>query len=518
MPMIPDSRLSSLWLAALAVSVGLSGCSRSESPKDQPAAAPATTVATAPTPEPSATPDDGPVMVGPEEFQRMAKPFTGDLPEMVKRRVVRVLVTYSATLYFVDLGRQGGATYEAGQLLEQELGRRFGTGALRVRVVFIPVARDRLLPALREGYGDIAASNLTVTPARLKSVAFADPTATGVDEVVVTGPGAPEIRAVEDLSGRDVYVRASSSFAESLEALNASFRKAGRRPARVVPVDERLETEDILEMTNAGLYPVTIVDTHMARLWAQVFRELRVHEGVAVKKGTSVAWALRKDNPKLKQLVDAFMKKNREGTLAGNVIINRYLKNADWIKSPANERDMERFRSMVGLFRQYGKQYRFDWMLVTAQAYQESGLDQSKRSRAGAVGVMQVLPSTARGRDVNIPNIELLEHNIHAGVKYLRFIADQYFDEPGMSDVDRHLFAFASYNAGPARVSGLRLKAKRVGLDPNRWFGNVEIVAAREIGRETVQYVSNIFKYYLAYKLVAGLQQERREAKQAAGP
>jgi membrane-bound lytic murein transglycosylase MltF len=510
--------LSPLMLAAVATLLPVAACSPSGAPKATTASAPPTTVAAAPTAEPSPTPQGGPALVLPEEFRRMAKPYTGDLDGMVRRRLVRVLVTYSATLYFVDRGQQGGATYEAGRVLEEELNRRFAKGALKMRVVFIPVARSRLLPALQAGYGDIAASNLTVTPGRLKSVAFSEPVASGVDEVVVSGPGAPEIRTVEDLSGREVHVRASSSFAESLQALNAAFARAGRKPVRVTPVDERLETEDILEMTNAGLYSLTVVDTHMARFWAQVFTGLRVHEDVAVRKGTSIAWALRKSNPKLKQFVDDFMRKNRVGTLMGNVILNRYLKSADWIKNPANERDLARFRSMVDLFQKYGKQYGFDWMLVTAQAYQESGLDQSKRSHVGAVGVMQLLPSTARDPNVNIPDIQILESNIHAGVKYLRFLSNQHFDDPRIGVIDRHLFAVASYNAGPGRISGLRAKAARMGLDPNRWFGNVEVVAALEIGRETVQYVSNIFKYYLAYKLVTQRSLDRKEALRAARP
>jgi membrane-bound lytic murein transglycosylase MltF len=191
------------------------------------------------------------------------------------------------------------------------------------------------------------------------------------------------------------------------------------------------------------------------------------------------------------------------------MLINRYFKKAAWIKNPGNQRDAERFRSMVEFFRKYGDQYDLDYLMVTAQAYQESGLDQSVRSGAGAIGVMQLLPSTARDKNVGIPDIEILENNIHAGVKYLRFIMDRYYKDAPMDNVDRHLFAFASYNAGPARIAGLRKKAKQMGLDPNKWRGHVEVVAAREIGRETVTYVANILKYYLAYRMVEQRRLER---------
>jgi membrane-bound lytic murein transglycosylase MltF len=443
----------------------------------------------------------------------MARPRTDDLDEMVRRRVLRMLVTYSSTSFFVDRGRQGGLAYDAGRLLEDELNRRFKTGPRRMHVVMVPVARDRLLPALLEGRGDLAAANLTITEERRSRAAFSAPVVSGVREVVVTGPGAPSVTRLEDLAGREVHVRASSSFAESLAGLNRRFAREGLEPVRVVPVDERLETEDVLEMVNAGLYPVTVADDYLARLWAQVFTGLRVHEAFAVREGGEIGWAIRRENPKLKALVDEFVRKNRVGTKMGNIISRRYLGSADRITSPDNERDMARFRSMVDLFRKYGERYEFDHLMVMAQAYQESGLDQSRRSRAGAIGVMQVLPSTARDPNVAVRDIHLLENNVHAGVKYLRFVVDRYFSGEGLDPVNRQLFAFASYNAGPARVAGLREKARRAGLDPDRWFGNVEVIAAREIGRETVQYVANIFKYYLAYRMVTERAREKAAAK-----
>lgn len=147
-------------------------------------------------------------------------------------------------------------------------------------------------------------------------------------------------------------------------------------------------------------------------------------------------------------------------------------------------------------------QYKFDWLMLAALAFQESGIDQSKKSHVGAVGIMQVMPSTAKNKNVGIPNIEEIEANIHAGTKYLRFMMDRYFDDPEIDTLNRGLFSFAAYNAGPVKVSKLRKEAAKMGLDPNVWFRNVEIVAAKRIGRETVQYVSNIFKYYLAYRYI----------------
>jgi membrane-bound lytic murein transglycosylase MltF len=186
------------------------------------------------------------------------------------------------------------------------------------------------------------------------------------------------------------------------------------------------------------------------------------------------------------------------------------------VENIRDEQGQERFRAMVGLFRKYAERYDLDPLLLVAQGYQESKLDHSQRSRAGAVGVMQMLPSTARDKNVGIPDITDLENNIHAGARYLRWMMDRYYDDPGMTRLQQELFALASYNAGPAKIARLRKKAESQGLDPDLWFDNVEIVAAREIGRETVQYVANIYKYYLAYVAMEAQEKARNEARERA--
>jgi membrane-bound lytic murein transglycosylase MltF len=440
-------------------------------------------------------------------------PRKDDLDGMVKRRLVRVLVVHNALLYFVDRGQQRGATYDLFRLFEEDLNRKQRTKDLPVKVVFLPVPRDRLVPTLIEGRGDIAAANLTVTPEREKLVDFSTPLATGVDEILVTGPAAAAVDSVLDLSGREVYVRASSSYAESLQRLGARFEKEGRAPVKVVPIDERLETEDILEMVQAGVVPMTVVDRHLADLWGQVLTGIQVHPQIVVHAGGEIAWAFRKNSPQLRQTLDAFARTHGRGTRLGNTILKRYLSDVAWIKNSTAEKELARFRAVMTLFRTYGERYDVDWLLLAAQGYQESGLDNDKRSSAGAVGIMQLLPTTARDANVGIPDVRSVENNIHAGAKYVRFLQDRYFDDPAIDRANRLLLAFAAYNAGPARVAGLRRKASQMGLDPNVWFGNVEVVAAREIGRETVQYVGNIYKYYVAYKLVTDRSRELQRLK-----
>jgi membrane-bound lytic murein transglycosylase MltF len=447
--------------------------------------------------------------IPPELLAGAGKPWTGDFDGMVERRVVRVLVVYNQTNYFFDGLRPRGLTYDALVAFEQELNKTLGSRHLKVHLIHIPVSRDRLIPMLLAGQGDLAVGNITITPGRAQQVAFSVPVATSVSEVVVTHAGGPAPTSLEDLAGREIWVRPSSSYYESLVALNERFRREGRKPVVIRRADERLETEDLLEMTAAGLIDITIADDHLAKFWAGVFDSLRFDPRVALRTDATLGWAFRKNSPGLAKQVNAFMRKHAVGTTMGNMLLTQYLRTNKWARNPNAGAERNKFANTAAIFKRYATQYDFDWMMVAAQAYQESKLDQKLVSPAGAVGVMQLLPSTAADPSVGIRNITTVENNIHAGVKYMRFIRDHYLADAKMSEIDRHLFAFASYNAGPNRIAAMRRRAKAQGLDPDVWFQNVEVVAAKEIGRETVQYVSNIFKYYVAYKLALekGLEQ-----------
>lgn len=445
----------------------------------------------------------------PEDFEILKDVSFGDFDEMVERRYIRVLVSFSLTNYFLDGATQKGITYEALKMFEEEINAKLKTGPLKFHVIIIPLTRDRLIPAIVEGRGDIAAANLTITPERRELVDFSDPLATSISEVVVTGPSALPLERLEDLSGREIVVRRSSSYYESLTYLNGLFEQQGLAPVELTLANEHLEDEDLLEMVNAGLIPQIVVDSHKAAFWVQIFDDIRVHPDVAVATGGQIAWAFRKDSPQLREVVNAFVKKHKEGTLMGNILIKKYLRNTKWVERAMSTSELDKFHEMVDLFKKYAGQYDFDALMIAAQAYQESGLDQSKVSPAGAVGVMQIKPSTASDRNVGIPEINTLENNIHAGIKYLRFIRDRYFSDGDMDEREKTLFSFAAYNAGPARVARLRKTTTEMGLDPNLWFDNVEVAAAKDIGRETVQYVSSIFKYYLAYsRVIAELEKK----------
>jgi membrane-bound lytic murein transglycosylase MltF len=445
----------------------------------------------------------------------LSEPWFGDLDGMIERRVIRVLTVYGIGTYYIQNGQESGIVYEAFKSFENEINQREGKKTVRVHVVFIPVARDELIPGLLEGHGDIAAAGLTITPERQELVDFTDPLTSKLSEVLVTGPSAPPISSVEDLAGREIYVRASSSYRASLDALNRRFVNEGIEPVIIEDISELLEDSDILEMVNSGSLEWAVVDDYMAKIQADVFENLEVRDDIVFRDDGQMGYAIRKGSPELMAALNPFAKTHRQGTLKGNMLINRYTRDFDWAANVLDEEDYQRFEEVVGIFEMYGNQYGIDYLMVTAQGYQESRLRQSTRSKAGAIGIMQLLPSTAADPNVDIPDILTAENNIHAGVKYLDFIRNRYFNDPGMDDNNRTLFALAAYNAGPARIVNLRLKAEKQGYDPNRWFDNVEIIAAREIGSETVQYVANILKYYVVYRLTVIRALQRRRALEA---
>jgi membrane-bound lytic murein transglycosylase MltF len=252
------------------------------------------------------------------------------------------------------------------------------------------------------------------------------------------------------------------------------------------------------------------VDKHIADLWKQVFPKITVHDGVAVRTGADIAWAIRERSPQLKAAVDDFLSRHGQGTATGNTILARYLKSTKYVKDAASEAERQKFLALIQYFQKYGDRYDVDWLLMAAQGYQESQLNQGARSPVGAIGVMQVMPAT--GKDLGVGDITQVEPNIHAGIKYMRWMIDQYYGKEPMTSLNKALFAFASYNAGAGRISQLRREAAKRGLDPNVWFHNVEYVAAEKIGAETVTYVSNIYKYYIAYQLVLEARAARAQA------
>jgi membrane-bound lytic murein transglycosylase MltF len=449
--------------------------------------------------------------------QGFPESWVGDFDVMEKRRVIRLLTVYSPGRYYLVDGEEKGLVKEMAMRFEEFVNKRLGRGHVKVHVVIIPVARNQLIPSLLGGYGDIVSASLSITAERDEIFDFSIPVSKPLSEILVTGPSADPLTSIDDLSGETIFVRHSSSYRESAEELNRRFVAEGREPARIEPISEYLEDDDLIEMVDKGLLPWIIIDNYKLQLWDDVFTNVTARKDIVFRKGGRIAWAFRNDSPKLAAVVNDFLKKNREGTLVGNVLKNRYIRDFDWAANALDNDDFARFLELQGIFEKYGEQYAVDYLVAAAQGYQESRLNQKARSGAGAIGVMQLLPSTAKDKNVGISNIHEVDGNIHAGIKYLDFLRNRYFSDQGIDPRNQTLLALAAYNAGPTRMINLRNKAAKLGYDPNIWFDNVELVAAKEIGRETVQYVANIYKYYLAYRYSIEQQARHQEARQRAG-
>ena len=461
-------------------------------------------------------------------FSSLAMPLTdkvatrkGDLDEILNERVLRVLVVNDNANFYLNEGRQDGLHVSLMREFERWVNQRhYPQQKLKLNLIFLPVRHDQLLPMLNAGKGDLVLANLSPTAERRRQVDFSIPEMTGLQEWLVSSDQVQPIRQLTDLSGQHVWVRKSSSYYESLQTLNDMLVSLHREPVHIEQADELLQDGDLLQMVDAGEIPFTLVDSHHAKLWSRVFTRLRIHEQLPLRTQGETAWAFRKNSPRLAAEVNAFLQEYRQGTAKGDPLYRRYLQLAPGFAKRFLRGTTERmgwstveYQRYAPLFQRYAERYQLDWMMLLAQAYQESTLNQGARSRQGALGVMQVLPSTAREPYINVRNIGALENNVHAGTKYMRYMMDNYFDDAALDDNNRALFTLAAYNAGPNRIAQYRKEATRRGLDGNIWFDNVERVAAAKVGAETVQYVKNVSSRYVAYRRSYELNQQRKQLR-----
>jgi membrane-bound lytic murein transglycosylase MltF len=489
------SRFLSRWLVVPAVAVG----------------------AIAPTSMTEAQSASDTTLSAPRQLEIDYKQWTGDFDGMLERRHIRVLVPYSRTLFFLDKGRERGLSAELARDFERYLNEKHAKQLSRrpLTISLVPTTRDKLLTNLAAGLGDISAGNLTATESRMKTVDFVAPTdRKAVQEVLVSGPHAPAITSLDDLSEKTLHVRVASSYFESLVALGARLRGESKKPVQITLLPDALEDEDVLEMLNAGLFDFTVVDSWKAKMWAQILPKIQVREDVVLRSEGYTGWAIRKQSPELRAEIEGFYRYSRKHGIIETRLAN-YQKRIKQISNNTTGAAWQRFEKTLALFEKYGEKYGFDPLMLVAQGFQESKLDQNAKSGVGAVGVMQIMPAT--GAEMKVGDIHQLEANIHAGAKYMDQLMTRYFQGAKFSEAERPLFAFAAYNAGPGNIGRMRKAAAERGLDPDRWFNNVELVTAEKIGMETTTYVRNIYKYYIAYKLTLEAEDARRKARESTG-
>ncbi|WP_375320351.1 transglycosylase SLT domain-containing protein [Aliivibrio logei] len=311
----------------------------------------------------------------------------------------------------------------------------------------IPVSQDDLIRSLKAGFGDIAVGHLAITKSRQRHVDFSTPTIKDSAEWLIT----------------------------------------------------------------AKESPATVIENYRAILWKKLIPNIQYHAEFPLKENINIAWAMRKNSPQLSNVVNQYIHKIKKGSFLGNLIYKKYLNQEKWLAKVLQTNNIDKLYELSGLFKRYSSMYNLDWLLTSALAYQESRLNNKAVSHKGAVGIMQVLPSTAQDRNVKIDNIYLLENNIHAGIKYLSFVHKRYFDKPEISPDDQLYFSLAAYNAGPAQIRRIRTKARQQGYNPNVWFNNVELMALKYISQEPVHYVSNISRYYVIYKQIVQLKEHKKQ-------
>ena len=437
----------------------------------------------------------------------VADRYPASLETVLEKRFLRVLTSHNAFDFYLYQGQRGGYQYEMVKAFTRFLNKNHtrGRGELPIQFELIPVHSDQLIPLLLEGAADLIAARLTVTPERAGRVRFSRPYRS-VDELLVTHDGTPPINSLEGLAGKTVAVRESSSYHESLLRLNRELLAAGREPVRLERVDENLDTERIVELIAADRFAYTVADSMVAELALKVHPNLRIVDGVALRRNGELAWATQPSAISLAEEINAFLERYEEGSLLGNIAVSKYFDAERELAERLAIGQGTTLSEYDALFKEHAAQFGLDWRLVAALACQESRFNPAAHNRWGATGLMQIKPSTAREPYIDIPQVKGPEHtsdNVKAGLKYLSWIKKRYFStESDMRERDRIRMSLAAYNAGPRTIINARRRASKLGLDPNRWFRNVELALLDMHKTEPVKYVSEINQRYLAYVLL----------------
>ena len=454
------------------------------------------------------TQGDGEVLV-----DAILAPETGGLPEMRDRGYLRMAVPPDPLMIAFDGENAVGVAIEITRELELFLAAQEGASRTPTVVVATPMPRIEIIPGLIDGRSDFT----TLTASRAEEIdglSYTQPLIEDVNDVPVLGPGIDGVETLEDLAEIPLYVAEGSRYAANLRRLDEKLEAEGGPELDLRFVDARLDDYDLIELVEIGVIPATVASDFKARFWATAYPSVAVREDIELSPDGRIAWAMRAENPQLRAALDGFVEVAKQGTLLGNVVLDRYTSSADWIENLGTDTAQLRIDEVAPVIERYSEEYDFDPDLVLAQAYQESRLDQEAQSHVGAVGVMQVMPSTAADPVVDIPDISSLDANVHAGVRYLRWLRDTFFDDPEITPLDQTLLAFAAYNAGPGGVQRAQRRAVEMGLDPQVWFENVEIAIQSAVSREPAIYVRNIFKYYVSYRLLADLEAEAALARE----
>lgn len=431
-------------------------------------------------------------VMGPQAWQ--AADTVRDLAEIRRSGVLRVLVNQSRNSSGEIKGEAIGVEYVRLRAFEQYLNR--GAKGPAIRLKLIPKAKDQLLGALQRGEGDLVAPGELLPLGAARQVSRSQAVVGAVQMVLVSRQGSTRYKSFEQLSGRSVALSAGSAAGSALGEINQKLMQAGRAPIAIEWVDPTLAVEDVLEMVQAGVYPATVVEQTIADRWAKVLPKLRVESRLTLGKAADMHWFLRKDASMLHASVDRFLQ-HYSAPDNQDAAFERVYRRLYRVQYPLDRTGRQRLEKVRSTLQLHAQQQDIDWLNLAALAFKESTLNPSARGAAGATGLMQVTPATARS--MGVTDIGKLDNNVLASAKYLANIRRKYFASPRLNERERMAFVLAAYNLGPQRVQTLRAEARRQGLNPDQWFFQVERVAMSTMGMGVVSYVNAVNKYYLAY-------------------
>jgi len=428
--------------------------------------------------------------------------WSGTYSEMIQRGEIRIAVPYDRTIYINDKGTPRGLSVEIAKGLAKWINAKYAIQlkGKAVSVKLLPTINSQLLNTVPAGQADIAIGNIGLYEPIANSQALIVNHASKVEqEVLVTGPSSPPVEKLIDLSGQTVYGSRNTNFHTTLSAVNKELKQAGKLPVNLISPLGDLDDEDLLEMLNAGLISYVIVGDWKYRLWQSIYKNIVAHEDLSAKDAGWVGWVVRSNNRDLNDDLFAFYQSDDFENSRRAFRQEDYKEHLKGLKDPIDKTAWARFESMRPLFDRFGAEYKLNPLFIASLGFQETLLNQNAVSAVGAIGVMQLMPTT--GMSLGVGDIHLLEPNIHAGADYMNQLISKYFPDAHFDGNNRSLFAVASYNIGPNNVAKARDQARQLGFDPDQWFGNVEFIATERMGYEPMIYVRNVYKYYMSYRL-----------------
>ncbi|MQG93349.1 transglycosylase SLT domain-containing protein [Pseudomonas sp. MN1F] len=418
-----------------------------------------------------------------------------DLQQIRSSKVLRVLVNQSRNSSGEIKGEPVGIEYYRLRGLEHYLNARAADGQ-QIRLKLIPRAKEQLLGALQRGEGDLAAPGELLDPAVTGGVNSSAPVVDQVPLLLVGRKGERSYTRAEQLSGRTVALTSASAAGAVIQQLNQQLALRKRAPIKIEWVDSTLAVEDVLEMVQAGIYPLTMVERPIAQRWARVMPNLRLDSRVQLGQAQAMRWYVRRDATMLLATVDRFLQGYRAPENQ-DAAFERIYRRQYRVHNPLARKDRQRLDSLRAVLQKHGEAQQIDWLNLAALAFKESTLNPAARGSGGAHGLMQITPSAAQR--VGVSDTGSVDGNVQASARYLALIRRKFFASPQINERERMAFVLAAYNLGPERVQAMRAEARKRGLNGNQWFFQTERIAMEQVGMGPVNFVNSVNKYFLAF-------------------